>query len=114
MPKHAWTFKARIRSRAFGWRSSRLACQRLREAVTEIKKLRKADPVTAADGAVILMERIWPALQLVDSSSGSLGAMVGWVLTELLPIVINAPGDRKIRDQWLKRLWQAIEEDGVD
>jgi len=114
MPKHAWTFKARIRSRAFGWKSSRLACQRLKEAVAEIKKLCKADQIIAADGAVTLMERIWPALQFVDSSSGSLGGMVGWVLTELLPVVINAPVDRKIRDKWLKRLWQAIEEDGVD
>jgi hypothetical protein len=114
MPKYAWTFNARFRSRTFGWRSSRLACQRLKEAVAEIKKLAKADPVTAADGAVILMERVWPALESVDSSSGALGAAVGWALTELLPVVINAPADRKTRDQWLTRLWQAIEEDGVD
>src|ERR1035437_8552210 len=114
MPKHTWTFKARFRSRTFGWKSSRLACQRLKEAVVEIKRLAKADPITAADGAVLLMDRIWPALESVDSSSGALGAAVGWVLTELLPIVINAPADRKARDKWLTRLWQAIEEDGVD
>lgn len=114
IPKHKWTFQARFRSRAFGWKSSRLACQRLKEAVAEIKRLVKADPITAADGAVILMERIWPALESVDSSSGALGEAVGWALTELLPIVINAPADRKARDKWLTRLWQAIEEDGVD
>jgi hypothetical protein len=114
MPKHTWTFKARFRSRTFGWKSSRLACQRLQEAVAEIKRLAKADPITAADGAVILMERIWPALEAVDSSSGTLGAAVGWTLTELLPLVINAPAERKTLDQWLTRLWQAIEEDGVD
>ncbi len=114
MPKHTWTFKARFRSRTFGWKSSRLACQRLKEAVVEIKRLAKADPLTAAEGAVILMEKIWPALESVDSSSGALGAGVGWTLTELLPLVINAPAERKMRDQWLTRLWQAIEEDGVD
>ena len=52
----------------------------------EIKRVSKADPVTAADGAVILMEKIWPALESVDSSSGALGGAVGWTLTELLPI----------------------------
>jgi hypothetical protein len=88
--------------------------QRLKEAVSEIKRLAKGNTITAADGAVILMEKIWPALESVDSSSGALGAAVGWTLTELLPIVINAPAERKMRDQWLTRLWQAIEEDGVD
>jgi len=114
MPKHTWTFKARFRSRSFGWKGSGLACKRLKEAVTEIKKVAKADPITAADGAVILMEKLWPALEGVDTSSGALGAAVGWTLTELLPIVINAPADRKTRDQWLTRLQQAIAEDGVD
>lgn len=80
----------------------------------EIKKVAKVDPVTAADGAVILMERIWPALECVDSSSGAIGSTVGWTLTELLPIVIDAPADRKTRDLWLDRLYKAVLEDGVD
>ncbi|MGA2170958.1 MAG: hypothetical protein ABSG62_22460 [Terracidiphilus sp.] len=80
----------------------------------EIKKVAKVDPVSAADGAVILMERIWPALECVDSSSGAIGSTAGWTLTELLPIVIDAPADRKTRDLWLDRLYQAILEDGVD
>jgi hypothetical protein len=86
----------------------------LKEAVAEIKKIAKADPVTAADGAIILMEKIWPALEQVDSSSGALGGSVGWTLAELLPIVVEAPADRKTRDEWLDRLYQAILEDGVD
>ena len=112
--KHTWTFKARLRSRAFGWRGSDVACRRLKEAVAEIKKVAKADPVTAAEGVVSLMERIWPAFQDVDTSSGALGGAVYWAQTELLPIAISAPADRKTRDEWLDRLWQAIEEDGVD
>ena len=96
------------------WKGSRLACQRLKEAVAEIKKIAKTDSVTAADGAVILMEKIWPALEFVDSSSGALGGSVCWTLTELLPIVITAPADLRIRDQWLARLYEAIQEDGVD
>ena len=112
--KHTWTFKARLRSRAFGWRGSHLACQRLKEAVTEIKKVSRTDPVTAGDGFVSLMERIWPAFQDVDTSSGALGGAVYWAQDELLPIAIEAPADRKTRDKWLDRLWQAIEDDGVD
>jgi len=112
--KHTWTFKARLRSRAFGWRGSHLACQRLKEAVTEIKKVARADPVTAGDGFVSLMERIWPAFQDVDTSSGALGGQVFWAQDELSPIAISAPADRKTRDKWLDRLWQAIEDDGVD
>ena len=112
--KHTWTFKARLRSRAFGWRGSHLACQRLKEAVTEIKRVARLDPVTAGEGVVSLIERIWPAFQDIDASSGALGGAAYWAQGELLPIVIEAPADRKTRDKWLDRLWQAIEDDGVN
>ena len=111
--KHSWQFKPRLRSRAFGWRGSHLACQRLKEAVTEIKKVAKVDPVAAGEGVVSLVERIWPAFQDIDTSSGALGGAVYWAQQELLPIAIEAPADRKMRDKWLERLWRAIEEDGV-
>jgi hypothetical protein len=45
-----------------------LATKRLKEAISEIKKVAKSDPITAADGAVSFMERIWPALQGIDGS----------------------------------------------
>lgn len=112
--KHTWTFRPRLRSGAFGWKGSHLACQRLKEAVTEIKKVARVDPVTAGDGVVSLMERIWPAFQDIDTSSGALGGAVNWAQDELLPIAIEAPADRKTRDKWLDRLWKAIQEDGVD
>jgi hypothetical protein len=112
--KHTWTFKPRLRVRAFGWSGSHLACQRLKEAAAEIKKVARTDPVTAGDGVVSLMERIWPAFQGVDTSSGALGGIVYWAQEELLPIAIDAPANRKTRDKWLDRLWQAIEDDGVD
>ncbi len=112
--KHTWTFKSRLRARAFGWKGSHLACQRLKEAVAEIKKVARTDPVTAGDGIVGLMERIWPAFQDIDTSSGALGGAVYWAQDELLPIAIEAPADRNTRDKWLDRTWQAIEDDGVD
>lgn len=112
--QHKWIFPARFRANAYSWKSSRLACQRLREAVSEIKKVARREPVLGAEGAVRLMERIWPALEHVDSSSGALGSAVNKALDALIPIIIKAPADEDMRTQWLDRLWQAMEEDGVE
>lgn len=60
------------------------------------------------------MEKLWPALEHVDSSSGALGSAVNKALDDLIPLIINAPTEPKTRDKWLERLWQAMEEDGVD
>lgn len=60
------------------------------------------------------MEKIWPALEHVDSSSGALGSAVNKTLDALIPILVNAPADEKTRDKWLDRLWQAMADDGVD
>ena len=112
--RHKWIFPARFRAGAYGWKSSCLACQRLREAVSEIKKVAKKEPVLGAEGAVRLMEKLWPALEHVDSSSGALGSAVNKALDDLIPLIIKAPADAKTRNNWLERLWQAMEDDGVD
>ena len=112
--KHSWAFKVRFRSKAYGWKGSSLAIKRLKEAVFEIKKVARTDTVAAAGGAVTLFERFWPALEHIDTSSGALGGAVNWTQEELLPLLIVAPADRKTRDKWLDRLWQAIQDDGVD
>jgi len=112
--KHKWIFPARFRAGAYGWKSSRLACQRLREAVSEIKKVAKREPDLAAEGAVRLIERLRPALEHVDSSSGALGSAVNKALDQLLLVIINAPADANTRQKWLERLWQAMKDDGVD
>lgn len=112
--KHKWTFPSRFRTGAYSWKASRLACQCLREAVSEIKKVAKRDPVFGAEGAVRLMEKLWPALQHVDSSSGALGSAVNKALDALIPIIVKAPAEKNTRNKWLDRLWQAMEDDGVD
>ena len=111
---HKWTFAARFRAGAYGWKSSRLACQRVREAVSEIKKVARKEPDLGAEGAVRLIEKLWPALEHVNTSSGALGSAVNKALDQLLPVIINAPADDTTRQKWLERLWQAKEEDGVD
>ncbi len=112
--KHKWIFPARFRTGAYSWKASRLACQRLREAVSEIKKVTKKDPVLGAEGAVRLMEKLWPALEHIDTSSGALGSAVYKALDVLIPIIVKAPADDKTHGKWLDRLWQAMADDGVD
>jgi hypothetical protein len=111
---HKWKFKASFRREAFAWHGSALASKRLREAVSEIKKVTKTDPVAAADGVVSLMEKLWPSLQNIDTSSGALGNAVYHTLTALLQVLISAPADKKTRQVWLNRLYNAICDDGVD
>lgn len=110
---HKRNFKQHIRARAFGWRGSKLAIQRLKEATSEIQAVARRDLVLAADGVVGLIERIWPAFEHIDTSSGALGSAVNRTLDELIPFIATAPADRSTRDRWLDRLWQAVLEDGV-
>ena len=113
MAERKWQFKTTFRAKAYGWRGSRLAISRLKEAVSEIKAAGKSDPVAAGDGAVSLMERIWPAFQDIDTSSGALGTAIARTLDELIPILIDAPADHSTRSKWLKRLFEAVQDDGV-
>src|SRR3989454_1528411 len=103
---HKWKFKARFRRHAFGWKSQP-AIQRVKQAVAEIKKVSRKDPVLAAEGATAFIERISPALEHVDSSSGAIGTAVNHALVELVEIIASAPADTKTRDTWLERLWNA-------
>ncbi len=109
-----WQFKAKFRTNAYGWSGSSLAITRLKEAATEIRSVAKSDPVLAGDGVVSLAERIWSSFQGIDSSSGALGSAVFRTLNELIPILIAAPADRGTRSKWLARLFEAIQNDGVD
>ena len=112
-PVQKWQFKARMRARSYSWRGTALATARLKAAVSEIKKVAKTDPVAAGDGVVSLMERIWPAFQDIDTSSGALGTAVSRTLDELIPILIAAPADHAITRTWLERLFEAVQNDGV-
>ena len=110
---YKWLFKARFRERAFGCRGSKTAVVRLREATSEIKAVARSDAIAAADGIVTLAERLWPALQEIDTSSGELGNAVNRTLEELLPTLIGAPADPATRHRWLERLYEAVQNDGV-
>lgn len=110
---HKWTFTSRFRKNAYGWSGSNLACKRIKEAVSEIRKVARKDFLLGAAGAIKLMEKLWPALQQIDSSSGALGSAVYNAMTILVDLVVEAPADGKTRTKWLDRLWEAFNDDGV-
>jgi hypothetical protein len=110
MSAHTWQFAPRFRRRAFGWRSGP-PVQRIKEAVSEIKQVARKDPVFAAEGVILLLEKLSPALEQVDSSSGSLGSAVNKAIATLVPIVAKADVEPARRQQWLERLWQAVQDD---
>jgi hypothetical protein len=109
---HKWEFKARFRRHAFGWKSQP-AITRIKQAVAEIKKIAKKEAALAAEGAILFLERVSPALEQVDGSSGSIGAAVSYAIGELVPLIANAPADAKTREAWLERLFEAHQADQI-
>ena len=109
---HKWEFKARFRRQAFGWRSQP-AVQRVKQAAAEIKRVARKDPALAGEGAVAFFERLSPALENVDSSSGALGTAVNKAITELVPVIAEAPADSSTRAAWLERLFEAHGKDQI-
>ena len=108
---HPWAFRARFRRAAFGWRGSKLAIERIHEALAEIRAVARQDPATAAEGAVLFLEKLSPALNQIDSSSGALGNATYAAVGEVVPIISTAPVDAALRMKWLDRLFEAIQED---
>lgn len=112
MTAHKWQFTSRFRRHAFGWRSD-TPIQRIKEALAEIKAVARKQPVLAAEGAVTLLEKLSAALEQVDSSSGAIGSAVNRAIDILVPIIAKAEVDQRVRQRWLERLWEAVEDDGM-
>lgn len=110
MSTYKWQFAPRFKRNAFGWRSD-TPIQRIKEALSEIRLVARKQPVLAAEGAIILLEKLSPALMNVDSSSGALGSMVNRAIETLVPILSQADVDPATRQRWLDRLWEAVEQD---
>jgi hypothetical protein len=106
-----WAFRARFRREAFGWKASRLAIGRIHEALIEIRAVARHDPATAAEGAVLLLEKLSPALCQIDSSSGALGSATHAAVQELAALIGAAPVSDAVRRKWLERLFEAIQND---
>ena len=109
---HKWQFAPRFRRHAFGWRSD-TPIQRIKEALSEIKQVARKEPLLAAEGAVTLLEKLSPALAQVDSSSGALGSAVNKAIDTSVPLIVKADVEPKLRQRWLNRLWQALQDDEI-
>ena len=109
---HKWQFAPRFRRHAFGWRSD-TPIQRIKEALSEIKQVARKEPLLAAEGAVTLLEKLSPALAQVDSSTGALGSAVNKAIDTLVPLIVRADVRPKLRQRWLNRLWQALQDDEI-
>ena len=109
---HKWEFRARFRRHAFGWRSQP-AIKRVKEAVAEIKKVARKDKLLAAEGAVLFLEKLSPALEQVDSSSGAIGTAVNNAIAALVDVIASAPTDEQARQKWLQRLFDAHAADQI-
>ena len=105
---HTWAFKSRFRREAYGWKATRLASERITEALAEIRRVFRTDGVLAAEGAVAFLERLSPALCQVDGSSGALGNATWAAVEELVPILVTATATDKQRRLWLERLFDAL------
>lgn len=111
MADHRWTFPARFRARAFGWKGSKLAAQRIREAVSEIKAVRRKDSLLAAEGAVRFIERVVPAIQDIDGSSGAIGNAVSKAVDAMVDLLAATEAEPAQREAWLDRIWEACMDD---
>lgn len=109
---HKWEFRARFRRHAFGWKSQP-AIKRIKEAVSEIKRVARKDKVLAAEGAVLFLEKVSPALEHVDSSSGAIGTAVNNAIAALVEIIVAAPVNEETRKKWLQRLFDAHAADQI-
>ncbi|MHB0981091.1 MAG: hypothetical protein ACYC5Q_13670 [Thermoleophilia bacterium] len=111
-PKHSWTFTRHFRAHAYGWKASRLAAKRLREAVTEIRAVARKDPGLGMEGAVVLLERFVGAVCGVDDSWGILGTGFSRELGRLEPVLSALGVDADTRLSLLRRVlaaWHADE-----
>lgn len=110
--KVTWAFAPRFRRGAFGWRSEP-AIARIKEAISEIKAVRKVDALLAAEGAVLFLQKVSPALQNIDGSSGAIGTAVNRAIDALAPVIANAPAAPALRRNWLEQLYQTHADDQV-
>ena len=109
--RHTWAFRAGLRGRAFGWSGTRKAIDRLDAAVGEVVAMTRTDAALAGVGAVLLLEKVSPAICEIDSSSGVLGNATHSLVETLVPIIAAAPVTAPTRQKWLERLFNAYQED---
>lgn len=98
MSTYKWQFAPRFRRNAFGWKSH-TPMQRIKQALAEIKAVAKKEPVLAAEGAVLFLEKLAPAIEQVERSSSGIGSAVNRAIETLVPIIFKAGVARAVREK---------------
>lgn len=111
--KIKWQFTARFRKRAFGWKGTQLASKRLKEAFSEINKQVKVNPLGAVEGAILLLEKLVPSIEQIDSSSGSMGTAVYNILGKITGLIAKTEAPFAVRKIWLERIWEVYQDDDM-
>lgn len=70
----------------------------------------RTDPTRAGEGAVSLLVKLSPAVRDIDSSSGALRNATANLVEKLVPVIAVAPVPLRLREKWLERLRDAIED----
>ena len=60
---------------------------------------------------MFLLEKLSPALEQVDSSSGALGAAVNRAIEALVPVIAGVDVPALMRERWLEHLFDALQDD---
>ena len=90
---------------AHSWAHRRMSPENALSRWTDLCRAHRA--LLGAESAIALLERISPALENVDSSSGAIGTAVNHTIAELVPAIVAAPADARTRELWLERLFEA-------
>ena len=101
MTAHKWQFTSRFRRHAFGWRSD-TPIQRIKEALAEIKAVARKEPVLAALRG-LGRDR---DLKTLDDGPGQDRHVCRTRRA-------HADVDPRVRQRWLERLWQALQDDDI-
>ncbi len=110
LPKHKWEFAGKFRKNAYAWNGTAKAQANLKAALSEIRAVAKKQPGVAAEGATLLLEKLVPSLERIDSSSGAIGAAVYRAVKELAAIVGQGK-DAPEHEARVSRCFEALQND---
>ncbi len=107
---YQWMFRNQFYRHAFGPRVQ-LAAKKIQLALAEIRMIASKDSNLAAEGAVLFLQKISPALENSDVHSPIIRKAVDTAISTLAPIIAKADASSKQRHWWLKKLLEAHERD---
>ncbi len=110
---HPWKFLATVDRQTFASGKPATAVRTLRQAVSELRRTAKTQPLIAAEGVFELLVRLGPALAPVDESSGSLEHAVARTLDATVELARGAASCPQY-DGWLDQLAHAVVYEGAD